>query len=94
MFELLKIPHPHPPELTQSLYGLQVDKFLYSNEEYIKAGALMAVGVLHCGVRNECDPALALLSDYLENKPKDLRIAAIVGYFLFLIAGIVGYVFF
>eukprot|EP00906_Rhabdomonas_costata_P001558 RCo002569 len=57
----------------------QVDKFLYSNEEYIKAGALMAVGVLHCGVRNECDPALALLSDYLENKPKDLRIAAIVG---------------
>ena len=26
---------------------LQVDKFLYSNEEYIKAGALMAVGMVH-----------------------------------------------
>eukprot|EP00667_Euglena_gracilis_P002435 EG_transcript_2436 len=57
----------------------QVDKFLYSHEEYIKAGALMAVGILHCGVRNDCDPALALLSDYLENKTTDMRVAAIMG---------------
>jgi|EP00670_Eutreptiella_braarudii_P001357 26S proteasome regulatory subunit N1 len=57
----------------------QVDKFLYSNEEYIKAGALMAVGILHSGVRNDCDPALALLSDYLENKTTDMRVAAIMG---------------
>lgn len=57
----------------------QVDKFLYSHEEYIKAGALMAVGILHCGVRNDCDPALALLSDYLENKTTDVRVAAIMG---------------
>jgi len=57
----------------------QVDKFLYSQEEYIKAGALMAVGILHCGVRNDCDPALALLSEYLQNKTTDMRVAAIMG---------------
>eukprot|EP01012_Entosiphon_sulcatum_P006973 TRINITY_DN13430_c0_g1_i1.p1 TRINITY_DN13430_c0_g1~~TRINITY_DN13430_c0_g1_i1.p1 ORF type:complete len:875 (+),score=233.21 TRINITY_DN13430_c0_g1_i1:35-2659(+) len=58
----------------------QVDKYLYSNEEYIRAGALMAIGILHNGVRNDCDPALALLQDYLgANKTKDERIAAIMG---------------
>lgn len=42
-----------------------VDKFLYSKEEYIKAGAALAVGILSCGVRNDADPALALLSEYV-----------------------------
>ena len=46
----------------------QIDKFLYSTDNNIKAGALLAVGVLHCGVRNECDPALALLTEYVEGE--------------------------
>ena len=40
----------------------QVDKFLYSSEDYVKAGAALVVGILSCGVRNDADPALALLT--------------------------------
>eukprot|EP01006_Ploeotia_vitrea_P006563 TRINITY_DN13838_c0_g1_i1.p1 TRINITY_DN13838_c0_g1~~TRINITY_DN13838_c0_g1_i1.p1 ORF type:complete len:889 (-),score=131.33 TRINITY_DN13838_c0_g1_i1:230-2896(-) len=60
----------------------KVDKFLYSNDDYVKAGALMAIGILHCGVRNEFDPALAMMREYLEEDKKhnrDVRLAAIMG---------------
>ncbi|KAF8324345.1 26S proteasome regulatory complex non-ATPase subcomplex Rpn1 subunit [Cantharellus anzutake] len=56
-----------------------VDRYTYSNEEYIKAGALLAIGMLHSGVRSEQDAALALLSDHLENKSVPLRTSAITG---------------
>lgn len=57
----------------------QIDKYLYSAEDYIKAGALLACGIVNCGVRNECDPALALLSDYVSNPSQTMRIGAILG---------------
>jgi 26S proteasome regulatory subunit N1 len=56
-----------------------VDKYSYSNEEHVKAGALLATGILHSGVRTEVDAALALLQDYVENKSVPLRTSAIVG---------------
>ena len=94
----------------------QIDKFLYSTEDYIKvchpslvlilltpypypssssfsptlsspshspppqSGALLACGVVNCGVRNECDPALALLSDYVVHQSNTMRLGAIIGY--------------
>ncbi|KAI0764868.1 armadillo-type protein [Fomes fomentarius] len=57
----------------------QVDKYTYSSEEYIKAGALLATGILTSGVRNEADPAIALLSDFVENKSVPLKTSAIIG---------------
>lgn len=33
-----------------------VDKYLYSNDNHVVTGALLAVGIINCGVRNECDP--------------------------------------
>lgn len=57
----------------------QIDKYLYSTEEYIKAGALLACGIVNTGVRNECDPALALLSDYVLHTSNIVRIGAILG---------------
>ena len=57
----------------------QIDKYLYSSEEYIKAGALLACGIVNTGVRNECDPALALLSDYVLHTSNVMRIGAILG---------------
>jgi 26S proteasome regulatory subunit N1 len=59
-----------------------VDKYTYSSEEYIKAGALLATGMLNCGIRNESDAAKALLMEQLENKSAVLRTMAIVGYVL------------
>lgn len=57
----------------------QIDKYLYSEEDYVKAGALLACGIVNAGVQNECDPALALLSDYVNHKSSNIRIASILG---------------
>ncbi|XP_016428715.1 26S proteasome non-ATPase regulatory subunit 2 [Sinocyclocheilus rhinocerous] len=57
----------------------QIDKYLYSSEDYIKSGALLACGIVNSGVRNECDPALALLSDYVLHNSNIMRIGAIFG---------------
>ncbi|TEB31795.1 26S proteasome regulatory complex, non-ATPase subcomplex, Rpn1 subunit [Coprinellus micaceus] len=56
-----------------------VDKYTYSSEENIKAGALLATGILNCGVRTEADAALALLGEYVENKSVPLKTSAIIG---------------
>ncbi|KAF7383393.1 hypothetical protein HZH66_012743 [Vespula vulgaris] len=56
-----------------------IDKYLYTSDDYIKSGALLAIGLVNCGVRNECDPALALLSDYVLSTSEILRIGAILG---------------
>lgn len=56
-----------------------IDKYLYSSEDHIKSGALLACGIVNCGVRNECDPALALLSDYVLHNTNIMRIGSIVG---------------
>ncbi|XP_050314763.1 26S proteasome non-ATPase regulatory subunit 2 [Anthonomus grandis grandis] len=56
-----------------------IDKYLYSSEDHIKSGALLACGIVNCGVRNECDPALALLSDYVLHTAPIMRIGAILG---------------
>lgn len=56
-----------------------IDKYLYSAEDHIKAGALLACGIVNCGVRNEVDPALALLSDYVLHSNSTMRIGSILG---------------
>ncbi|KZO98487.1 26S proteasome regulatory complex non-ATPase subcomplex Rpn1 subunit [Calocera viscosa TUFC12733] len=57
----------------------QIDKYTYSEEEYIKAGAFMAMGILHTSVRTEIDAPIALLTEQIENKSVPLRTGAIVG---------------
>eukprot|EP00112_Aurelia_sp_Birch-Aquarium-sp1_P012638 Seg2658.4 transcript_id=Seg2658.4/GoldUCD/mRNA.D3Y31 product="26S proteasome non-ATPase regulatory subunit 2" protein_id=Seg2658.4/GoldUCD/D3Y31 len=57
----------------------QIDKYLYSPEDQIKAGALLACGIVNSGVKNECDPALALLSDYVMHNNNTMRLGAITG---------------
>ena len=59
----------------------QIDKFLYSTDDHIKAGALLSVGVLSCGTRNECDPALALLTEYAEGTghAANIQMGALLG---------------
>ena len=58
----------------------QIDKYLYSNDDYVKAGALLAIGIVNVGVTNESDPALALLSEYVNSPSVTLRLGAIFGY--------------
>ncbi|KAG6868638.1 hypothetical protein C0993_012682 [Termitomyces sp. T159_Od127] len=56
-----------------------VDKYTYSAEEHIKAGALFATGILNSGVRTEADAALALLGEFTENKSVPLKTSALMG---------------
>ncbi|KAJ1568792.1 proteasome regulatory particle base subunit, partial [Cladochytrium tenue] len=57
----------------------EIDKFLYSSDDNIKAGALLAIGLVNSNIRHESDPALGLLSEYVENKTTVIRVAAILG---------------
>lgn len=59
-----------------------LDKYLYLDSEYAKAGALLACGVLSSTVRNDCEPALGLLSEHVKGTAGDtnlIRLAAIIG---------------
>jgi len=58
----------------------QVDKYTYANEDYIKAGALLGIGIINSGVRDEFGSALGLLRDPLEkNKSAIVRMSAALG---------------
>ncbi|GFH58366.1 hypothetical protein CTEN210_14842 [Chaetoceros tenuissimus] len=57
----------------------QIDKFLYSSEDYVKAGAALAVGILSSGVRNDADPAFALLAEHIEGDSHIMKCAACTG---------------
>ena len=56
----------------------KVDTYTYAEENEIKAGAALAVGVMNSGVRLDGDPAMALLSDF-EGKPPSIQVANIMG---------------
>eukprot|EP00850_Spirogloea_muscicola_P005526 SM000025S08421 [mRNA] locus=s25:594791:601686:- [translate_table: standard] len=57
----------------------QIDKYLYSSDNNIVAGALLGIGVLNAGVRTEFDPAYALLSESVEKEDATVRNGAIIG---------------
>jgi len=58
-----------------------IDRFQQVSEEPIKAGALLAYGIVNSGVRMEGDPVISLLSDddVLQNAKPSIRMAAIMG---------------
>ncbi|KAL3321130.1 26S proteasome non-ATPase regulatory subunit 2 [Cichlidogyrus casuarinus] len=56
-----------------------IDKYLYTSDDYSRAGALLGCGIVNSGVKNECEPAFALLSPYVENQIECLSRAAIIG---------------
>ena len=45
----------------------------------LQAGALLGIGLVHCGIRNESDPAFALLREQLEAPEATVRCGAILG---------------
>lgn len=56
-----------------------VDKYTYSAEEHIKAGAFLAIGMLHTSIRPEFDVAYALLEEHVDNQSVPLKVAALNG---------------
>merc|ERR1719191_1716510 len=57
----------------------EIDKYQWSKEEYVKAGALLAFGLLTSNVKSDCDPVWALLSEQLEAESAVMKTAAVVG---------------
>ncbi|EEH10113.1 26S proteasome regulatory subunit [Histoplasma capsulatum G186AR] len=59
----------------------KIDKFTLIEEEQIKAGGLLGIGILNSGVRLDADPAMALLSESIgpEAESVHVRVAAIMG---------------
>lgn len=59
----------------------QIDKFLHHNDEFVKAGACLGIGIVSSGVRDESDACLALLTDFIESSGNQasVRTASICG---------------
>ncbi|KAJ2784157.1 proteasome regulatory particle base subunit [Coemansia javaensis] len=59
----------------------QIDKYLYTNDTSVKAGAIFAIGMLTSSVHDDTDSAKALLADYLaeDSNPALVKLAAICG---------------
>lgn len=59
----------------------KIDRYTYSDDANIQAGALLAIGIMNTGVRLDSDPAMALLgdADKLGHKDSHIRVAAIMG---------------
>ncbi len=57
----------------------KIDKFLESDEDNIKAGALIAIGLINANVRDEVDPAWSLIQDYLQGKSQVIQYGALLG---------------
>lgn len=55
----------------------QVDKYLYTGDDNIKAGAILAQGIINCGIHNNF--AKDLLEGHIEGNSRIIRIAAILG---------------
>lgn len=60
--------------------GLQaLDKYTYSSEDDIKAGALLGTGIVSANIHDEAEAALALLQEYVSDPKKVLQASAING---------------
>ncbi|KAI5309166.1 proteasome regulatory particle base subunit, partial [Ascosphaera atra] len=59
----------------------KIDKFTTTNEPLIRAGAMLGIGILSSGVRNESEPAMALLGaeENLEGDDVPVKLMSIMG---------------
>lgn len=56
-----------------------LDKYLYSKDPHVVAGALLGVGIVNSNIRDEYDPAFALLSEHVTAADTGVRLGAIMG---------------
>lgn len=56
-----------------------IDRYFHNNDDNIQAGACLGIGIVSANVRNESEPALALLSEHLESRSQTIRSTSILG---------------
>merc|ERR1711916_11630 len=57
----------------------EMNKYMYSSEPYIKAGSMLAVGLVNCGVRDAYDIAYAQLEEAMQEDNDTVKTGAILG---------------
>jgi 26S proteasome regulatory subunit N1 len=57
----------------------QLDRYTYSDNVWVKGGAILGIGLVHSGTRNEADPAFALLREHLNDIDTTVRCCALMG---------------
>lgn len=57
----------------------EIDKYFYVNQNYVCAGAMLAVGLVSANVRHEVDPTLAMLQEHITSEVPCRRHGAITG---------------
>lgn len=60
----------------------ELDKYLEADEEFVRAGALLGIGLVCTGTRSDIDPAFALLSDHVGTESAsshNMKISATLG---------------
>lgn len=57
----------------------QIDPFLQQSDPFVKAGALLGIGIMSNGIRHESDSAFALLSEYVNDGSEYIRQASVSG---------------
>lgn len=60
----------------------QIDKYFHSNDNHVIAGALLGVGIVNCGVNNDCDP-VSFFSLLISWFVQSILFAISLSYFLF-----------
>ncbi|KAI0564007.1 26S proteasome non-ATPase regulatory subunit RPN1 [Gracilaria domingensis] len=56
-----------------------IDKYMHVEQDFVRAGALLGVGLVSANVRHEVDPALAIIQDHLNSNKASIRNGAIAG---------------
>lgn len=58
----------------------QLDKYMEASDEHIVSGSYIAMGIVNCGIKNECDPVQAILLEKLETASREShKIGALMG---------------
>lgn len=59
----------------------KIDQYTYVTEDYIKAGAMLATGIVNSGISLDADPAMGLLSESgnLDGDSLQIRLTSIMG---------------
>lgn len=57
----------------------ELDKYGYAQQEYVRAGALLATGLVSANVRHDVEPCFALLSEHVKDETASIRHGAIAG---------------
>jgi hypothetical protein len=52
----------------------QIDKYFHLSDSHIIAGALLGVGIVNCGIKNDCDPVSSINYSSLHGTAYDLEL--------------------